>query len=106
MRFSIRVITLTICVFLFGRVWIADVGDSMKITLLGTGTPYPDADRFGSAVLVEGGGRKLLFDCGRGVVTRLSEAGVNPNDIDSLFLTHPYCDHVLGIPGPPLTRLV
>jgi ribonuclease Z len=75
----------------------------MKITLLGTGTPYPDADRFGSAVLVEGGGRKLLFDCGRGVVTRLSETGVNPSDIDSLFLTHLHSDHVVGIPDLWLT---
>jgi ribonuclease BN (tRNA processing enzyme) len=33
----------------------------MKIVLLGTGTPYPEPDRFGSAILIEAGGEKLLF---------------------------------------------
>src|ERR1700690_484755 len=42
--------------------------DIIRVTLLGTGTPYPNAARLGSAILVEGGGERLLFDCGRGVV--------------------------------------
>jgi ribonuclease Z len=40
----------------------------------------------------------LLFDCGRGVVIRLTQAGVSPKDIDGLFLTHLHSDHVVGIP--------
>ena len=70
----------------------------MKVTLLGTGTPFPNAERFGSAILVEGAGTKLLFDCGRGVVIRLTEAGVSPKEIDGLFLTHLHSDHIVGIP--------
>ena len=72
--------------------------DEMRVTLLGTGTPFPNAQRFGSAILVEAGGKKLLFDCGRGVVIRLAQTGVNPKDIDGLFLTHLHSDHVVGIP--------
>jgi ribonuclease Z len=72
--------------------------DEMRVTLLGTGTPFPNAERFGSAVLVEVAGKKLLFDCGRGVVIRLTQAGVNPKEIDGLFLTHLHSDHVVGIP--------
>src|SRR5207248_9163548 len=56
------------------------------------------AERFGSAILVEGAGTKLLFDCGRGVVIRLTQAGVSPKEIDALFLTHLHSDHVVGIP--------
>jgi ribonuclease Z len=72
--------------------------DRMRVTLLGTGTPLPNAERFGSAILVEVGGKRLLFDCGRGVVIRLTQAGVSPKDIDGLFLTHLHSDHVVGIP--------
>jgi ribonuclease Z len=75
----------------------------MKIILLGTGTPYPESNRFGSAILIEAGGEKLLFDCGRGAVIRLSEAGVNVNEIDRIFLTHLHSDHVVGLPDLWLT---
>jgi ribonuclease Z len=77
--------------------------DEMRVTLLGTGTPFPDAERFGSAILVEAADKKLLFDCGRGVVIRLTQAGVSPKDIDGLFLTHLHSDHVVGIPDLWLT---
>ncbi|MGA7630918.1 MAG: MBL fold metallo-hydrolase [Terriglobales bacterium] len=75
----------------------------MKITLLGTGTPFPNAERFGSAVLVEAGTKKLLFDCGRGTVIRLAEAGFNVDEIDDVYLTHLHSDHVTGIPDLWLT---
>jgi ribonuclease Z len=70
----------------------------MGVTLLGTGTPFPNVERFGSAILVEVAGKALLFDCGCGVVIRLTQAGVSPKDIDGLFLTHLHSDHVVGIP--------
>jgi ribonuclease Z len=76
----------------------AAASDKMRVTLLGTGTPFPNAKRFGSAILVEGAGKRLLFDCGRGVVIRLAQAGVSPKGIDGLFLTHLHSDHVVGIP--------
>lgn len=75
----------------------------MRITILGTGTPYADSQRYGSAVLVEAAGKKLLFDCGRGTVIRLSEIGVNASEIDTLFLTHLHSDHVVGLPDLWLT---
>ena len=72
--------------------------NEMRVTLLGTGTPFPNAERFGSAIVVEGPGKKLLFDCGRGVVIRLTQAGFSPKEIDGLLLTHLHSDHVVGIP--------
>jgi ribonuclease Z len=72
--------------------------EGMRVTLLGTGTPFPNAERFGSAILVEVAGKRFLFDCGRGVVIRLTQAGVSPKDIDGLFLTHLHSDHAVGLP--------
>jgi ribonuclease Z len=76
----------------------AAASDEMRVTLLGTGTPFPNPERFGSAILVEVAGKRLLFDCGRGVVIRLAQVHVNPKEIDGLFLTHLHSDHVVGIP--------
>jgi ribonuclease Z len=90
------VLFLSLC--MIDGVSAAARSDGMRVTLLGTGTPFPNAERFGSAILVEVVGKKLLFDCGRGVVIRLTQAGVSPKEIDGLFLTHLHSDHVVGIP--------
>jgi ribonuclease Z len=81
-----------------GNISAANLSNAMRVTLLGTGTPFPTDDRFGSAILVEVAGKRLLFDCGRGAVIRLTQAGVSPREIDGLFLTHLHSDHVVGIP--------
>jgi ribonuclease Z len=70
----------------------------MRVTLLGTGTPFPITERFGSAILVEAAGKRMLFDCGRGAVIRLAQVGVSPREIDGLFFTHLHSDHIVGIP--------
>jgi ribonuclease Z len=76
----------------------SSASDEMRVTLLGTGTPFPNPERFGSAILIEVAGKRLLFDCGRGVVIRLAQVQVSPKEIDGLFLTHLHSDHVVGIP--------
>lgn len=75
-----------------------------RVTLLGTGTPIPDPDRFGPSTLVEAGNQKLLFDAGRGVPIRLRQIKVPMGKIDALFLTHYHSDHTAGIPDLWLTR--
>jgi ribonuclease Z len=78
-----------------------------KVTLLGTGTPIPDLDRFGPSTLVEAGNKKLLFDAGRGATIRLRQINVSMvgimSKIDALFITHYHSDHTLGIPDLWLT---
>jgi len=93
-----HLIVLVLSLRMLDNISAATNSDGIKVTLLGTGTPFPNAERFGSAILVEGAGTKLLFDCGRGVVIRLTQAGVSPKEIDALFLTHLHSDHVVGIP--------
>jgi len=65
-----------------------------KITLLGTGTSLITLERRASSVLIELEDTKILFDCGHGVVQRLLEIGVHPNNINHIILSHFHPDHV------------
>jgi ribonuclease Z len=67
---------------------------SIHVTLLGTGSPLPNPDRAGPATLVRAGGATLLVDCGRGVVMRLTGAGVLPIGLSAVLLTHLHSDHI------------
>jgi ribonuclease Z len=81
----------------------ADAFDGIRVTLLGTGGPWPSVERFGPSTLVEVGDQVLLFDCGRGATQRLAQAGVALKDIDAVFLTHLHSDHTVGLPDLWLT---
>jgi ribonuclease Z len=76
---------------------------TFKVTLLGTGTPLPCHERFGSSTLIEAGNRKLLIDAGRGATIRLHQLGIPLGAIDTLLLTHYHSDHTVGIPDLWLT---
>lgn len=65
----------------------------MKVWILGSGSS-------GNAVLIEGGGTRVLIDVGFGPRTlarRLKAASVDPASIDACFLTHDHSDHVSGV---------
>jgi len=74
-----------------------------KVTLLGTASPQPRADRFGPSTLIEAGDQKFVIDAGRGVPIRLWQLKVSMSKIDVLFITHYHSDHVSGVPDLWLT---
>ena len=76
---------------------------SLKVSLLGTGNPTPQIERFSAGILVEAGARKMLFDSGRGGTIRMAQLAIPPGDVNPLFLTHLHSDHVVGIPDLWLT---
>ncbi|GLB63841.1 ribonuclease Z [Dietzia sp. NCCP-2495] len=89
-----------------GSVGSVDAGDpaptptgdaEMTVTLLGTGSPVPSAERFGMSTLVRAGGQDLLFDAGRGATIRLNQVGLSAGQVDGVFLTHFHSDHVNGL---------
>ena len=82
---------------------VPPASDDFTVTLLGTGSPFPSIKRFGPAVLVQVGTKTLLFDAGRGVSQRMTQAGVRLGALDALFLTHLHSDHTVGIPDLWLT---
>jgi ribonuclease BN (tRNA processing enzyme) len=67
---------------------------TMTVTLLGTGTPWPDLNRQSAAVLVKIGKDNLLFDTGRGVVYQALKANIPLQTINPIFLTHHHSDHI------------
>ena len=81
----------------------ARAADDFKVTLLGTGSPNPQPDRFSMSTLVEAGGMRLVFDAGRGTSVRLWQLGVSLGAIDAVFLTHFHSDHTIGLPDLLLT---
>jgi ribonuclease Z len=81
--------------------------DNLKVVLLGTGAGPPvNLQQFGASTLIEAGGVRLLFDCGRGATLRLAQVGVPIGSISRLFLTHLHSDHVIQIPDLLLTGWV
>lgn len=70
---------------------------ALTITLLGTGSPLPDAHRAGPATLISAGGEHLLVDAGRGVLMRLSAAGVAVSQLTAVLLTHLHSDHITDL---------
>ena len=78
-------------------------GQTIKVTLLGTGAPAPVMNRFGPSILVEAGDQKLVFDAGRGVLQRLTQIKIKQKEIQGIFLTHLHSDHLVGFPDFWLT---
>lgn len=78
-------------------------GQSIRVTLLGTGGPLPSLERFGPSTLIEAGGQTFLIDAGRGALQRLAQAGVRWRDVDGVLLTHLHSDHIVGLPDLWLT---
>ena len=69
---------------------------SISVTTLGTGTPILNPNRASQSILVEAAGYKLLFDTGRNVATRLTQANVPPASVTHVFFTHFHSDHTVG----------
>lgn len=65
----------------------------MRLTVLGCNGPYPAAAGACSGYLLEGGGARVLLDCGTGVLARLT-AQLPPEELDAVVLTHLHYDHV------------
>ncbi len=70
----------------------------MELTILGSGCPSVDIDRYGPSALIDcGEGSRILIDCGSGVTQRLLEHGVKGSEIDALLLTHLHSDHIVDL---------
>lgn len=69
----------------------------MRVTLLGTGTPFPRRGQAGACILVEAGSHKCLLDCGPGGPQNFTSLEIPFPLVDKVFLTHHHMDHIGGL---------
>src|SRR5690606_16994183 len=81
-------------------------GVMIEVTLLGTGSPVPDAHRAGPSTLVRAGHQTLLIDCGRGVQQRMAGAETSATALTALLLTHLHSDHIADLGDLLITRWI
>ena len=65
----------------------------MRFASLGSGSE-------GNALIVQVGASVLMMDCGFGLAAteaRLARAGLMPDDIDAILVTHEHSDHIGGV---------
>ncbi|MDX1439395.1 MAG: MBL fold metallo-hydrolase, partial [Rubricoccaceae bacterium] len=70
----------------------------MKLYLLGTGAAVSDPHRTTTMLAVEEAGRFVLVDCGGDVFQRVLAAGLDPENLEAVILTHEHPDHISGYP--------
>jgi ribonuclease BN (tRNA processing enzyme) len=76
----------------------------MQLTILGSGTAIPVADRFPAGYLLRFDGTHMMVDCGPGTLRRLAQAGTSLHDLHAVLLTHYHTDHCADL-GPLLFAL-
>ena len=69
---------------------------SHSLRCLGVGEGKACGRRHSSSFLYRFGPTRLLVDCGDGMSHGLVHAGVGPDDVDALLLSHMHSDHVGG----------
>ena len=78
--------------------------DELKLHVLGSGTPQPNKERWGSGFIVESENELLMFDCGPASTYKMIQMDIDPRKVTSLFFTHHHSDHDLDYPTFLLTR--
>lgn len=70
---------------------------SFKVTILGSASAKPTANRHPSAQIVNVNEQHYLVDAGEGVQQQLFRYGINPLKIRGVFISHLHGDHVFGL---------
>ncbi|MEA2930558.1 MAG: hypothetical protein QOG38_2986 [Hyphomicrobiales bacterium] len=70
----------------------------MRLTIIGCGDAFGSGGRFNTCFRLEGAKSTILVDCGASSMVAMRTAGVDPNSIDGIVLTHLHLDHFGGLP--------
>ena len=69
----------------------------LRLRFLGSGDAFGSGGRLQTCMALEGGGETLLIDCGATSLIALKRAGVAPNDVGAVLVTHLHGDHFGGV---------
>jgi ribonuclease Z len=74
-----------------------DLPDGLHAILCGAGGPLPDPVRAGPCLAIVAGNHFYLVDPGSSAARNLAAVGIQPPQIDAVFLTHFHSDHIDGL---------
>lgn len=70
----------------------------MKIRFIGVGTQSAGKDQYHSnMVITSPTGKRMLLDCGGDARFSLAESGLQPHDLDAVYISHLHSDHIGGM---------
>jgi ribonuclease Z len=69
-----------------------------KLIILGSSNAIADQNHENTHMVILGHERSILIDCVSSPIVRLRKAGVEPDRLTDLILTHFHPDHVSGVP--------
>jgi ribonuclease BN (tRNA processing enzyme) len=70
----------------------------MDVTFVGSGDAFGSGGRFQTCVRLRHDGWTALVDCGATSLTALKGAGLDPQEVDAVAVSHLHGDHVGGLP--------
>ncbi|MEU1086788.1 MBL fold metallo-hydrolase [Streptomyces sp. NPDC005576] len=68
------------------------IDDTLRLTVLGSSTPYASTDNPCSGYLVSGGGTRVWVDAGSGTLAAL-QRHVRLDELDAIWISHLHADH-------------
>jgi ribonuclease BN (tRNA processing enzyme) len=69
----------------------------MKLTVVGCGDAFGSGGRLQTSYLAEASGTRFLIDCGATILIGLNQLGIDPNSIETIFISHLHGDHYAGL---------
>jgi len=70
----------------------------LRLRFIGCGDAFGTGGRFNTCFLVDDDHGRFLIDFGVTSLVALKKAGIDPNSIDTIFITHLHGDHFGGLP--------
>ena len=71
---------------------------SVRVRFLGSGDAFGSGGRLQTCILAQSNGHSCLVDCGASSLIALKGAGIDPNDIETVLISHLHGDHFGGLP--------
>ncbi len=78
----------------------------LNVVLIGSGSPLPDINRVGPCFAVIADTNFFIVDAGEASARNIYLIGLDPKDIDGIFITHFHSDHIAGLAEMMLQRWI